>query len=657
MNAAIERILQALEAAGCDPKPCGEGKWQSLCPSHELDGQKHHPSLSIGVGADGRVLLTCFGGCPVVRICDALGMKAADLFDAEKPRPGRKPGSNGKPKGGNGKPGGGDENHKAPGDEGKAYPTAAEAIRALEQRFGKRANLWTYCDKDGKPVGVVLRWNRPDGSKEIRPVAKDGEGRWRITGLAKPRVLYRLPDLLEADLRIPVVVTEGEKCCDAAMECGLLCTTSAGGANAARLSDWLPVKGRPVVVLPDHDAAGEKYGEDVAVLCHAAGAASVKVLRLADHAPGLPEGGDLADIVESSDWCGLPLPKDARPEDVGKWLLAEAESLPEWKRDPATEPGPVVVRLADIERKDIEWLWPGRVPMGCVTLISGRPGCGKSFLTLDMAARISTGTPWPDGETCERGEVLILSAEDDPASVIRPRLEGMYADLSRIHLLQAVRRADADGKMRERPVMLEDVEAVEEALERLPDCRLLVVDPIGSFIGSKTDTFRDNEVRSILGPLAALASGRGVAVVLVAHHRKAGASAADDLAMGSRAFTGVARASWHVLKDRENRARRLFLPGKCNLSAEPDGLAFAIAGVRPTLLWEHEPVSKTADDVAAEESQGSRGKRGPEPETRNRATEWLAQLLANGPLEAESIKEEAKLAGFTWRTIHRAKDE
>ncbi|NMC20951.1 MAG: hypothetical protein GYA33_11080, partial [Thermogutta sp.] len=126
MNAPVERILQALENAGCSPQPAGEGKWQSLCPAHEADGYRHRPSLSIARGADGKVLLKCHAGCPVGRICDALGLRQADLFDDEKPR--EKPHGNGKPRPGSGsakpKDGGKAEN---PTDS-RVFKTVAEAV-------------------------------------------------------------------------------------------------------------------------------------------------------------------------------------------------------------------------------------------------------------------------------------------------------------------------------------------------------------------------------------------------------------------------------------------------------------------------------------------------------------------------------------------------
>jgi hypothetical protein len=317
---------------------------------------------------------------------------------------------------------------------------------------------------------------------------------------------------------------------------------------------------------------------------------------------------------------------------------------------------PVLTCLADVEPRPVSWLWPGRIPLGRITLLVGRPGEGKSFLTIDAASRVSTGTPWPDGSACPKGSIILISAEDDPASVIRPRLDAHSADVSRVHLLAAVRRADGKGTY-ERLITLADVDAIETALARTPDCRLLIIDPVGDFLGGQTDSHRDNEVRSVLAPIAALAEKYGPAVLVVAHRRKSAGSIADDLALGSRAFTGIARAVWHLTRDPENKSRRLMLPGKNNLAREGDGLAFTIAGGPPHIVWERDPVSMSADDALAAETASRNTKPGPDADALDAATDWLRSTLASGPRLARELADEwCNGQGGGKRTLHRAKE-
>jgi hypothetical protein len=75
----------------------------------------------------------------------------------------------------------------------------------------------------------------------------------------------------------------------------------------------------------------------------------------------------------------------------------------------------VTVSAADIKPRSIEWLWPNRIPLGAITILAGLQGLGKSFLSTDLAARVSNGAPWPDlpdrPNPC--GSTLIFAAEDD----------------------------------------------------------------------------------------------------------------------------------------------------------------------------------------------------------------------------------------------------
>jgi RecA/RadA recombinase len=357
----------------------------------------------------------------------------------------------------------------------------------------------------------------------------------------------------------------------------------------------------------------------------------------------------MAHVDRGGDWHdtnSLLLESEANGYDVS------AEDLPH------QELGPVLTCFADVEPREISWLWPGRFPLGRITLLVGNPGEGKSFLTTDMAARVSTGTPWPDGSDCPQGSVILMTAEDDPGDTTRPRLDAHHADVSKVHLLSAVRRRDTDEETYEQCITLADVDAIEQALQQLEDCKLVVVDPIGSYLGGKVDAHRDNAVRAVLTPIASLAEKYGVAVVIVAHRRKSDGNTADDLALGSRAFTGIARAVWHLSRDPEKKSRRLLLPGKNNLSHEGYGLAFSIVDEPPRLAWERDPVKMTADDALALENQSRNRKRGPEPETLNAAKKWLQSKLAQGPCLVEDLKDEwIHGEGGKEHTLQRAKKE
>ena len=325
------------------------------------------------------------------------------------------------------------------------------------------------------------------------------------------------------------------------------------------------------------------------------------------------------------------------------------------------ETQPILIRMADVESREVQWLWQGRVALGRISLLVGPPGGGKSFLTTYAASRVSTGSPWADGSPCSLGSVLLISAEDDPSDTIRPRLDAQLADPNRVYLLSMVKKRQGDEE-REVLFNLQDVDALEKALRTIPDIRLIVVDPIGSFLGGRVDSHRDSEVRSVLAPISKLAEKYGPAVLIVCHTRKSSAESADDMTLGSRGFVGLARSVWHVMRDRENKNVRLFLPGKNNLAAQSGGMSFSIGGDPPCVMWDKTPVTMTADECIAAQAS----KPGPDAGERKQAGEWLRNLLSDhGSMpvgdykqpEEGTIVSESKGAGFTWATMRRAKTD
>ncbi|MFH5806324.1 AAA family ATPase, partial [Alienimonas sp. DA493] len=208
--------------------------------------------------------------------------------------------------------------------------------------------------------------------------------------------------------------------------------------------------------------------------------------------------------------------------------------------------GLVVRTLADVTPAFVEWLWEGRISLGKITLIAGLPGLGKTYVTVDLAARTSVGRPWPDGRGAPpRGDVVILNAEDDAGDTIRPRLDAAGGDPSRVHVLEAVR--GPDGKERGFDLAA-DLDRLRTMLRKLPDPKLVIVDPVNAYLG-RADSHKESEVRGVLAPLGRLAAEFGVAVVLVSHLNKGSGAGAMGRVTGSLAFVGAARAAWLISDD------------------------------------------------------------------------------------------------------------
>lgn len=356
--------------------------------------------------------------------------------------------------------------------------------------------------------------------------------------------------------------------------------------------------------------------------------------------------------------CGA---KDAREAVIAgadcAAFLAIARATAPLKFTPAPSNGDLVmVRLSDVEPEELEWLWRGRIPVGKLTLIAGDPGLGKSFLTLDVAARVSRGAAWPDipGVVTTPGGVVLLSAEDCVSDTIRPRLDAAGADVSRIVAVKAIHSLSANGRDSERSFDLaRDLFALEKAIQSVPDCRLVVIDPVTAYLGG-VDSHKNADIRALLAPLSQLATRLRVAVVAVTHLNKSVGGPAIYRAMGSLAFAATARVALLVSKDKDDPSRRLLLPIKNNIGPDTGGLAYRIEPVEvagcPVVSWETALVNVSADDALASE----RGD-GMERTERDDAADWLVDLLRLGPVLSKDVQREAKDAGHSWGTVRRAK--
>jgi putative DNA primase/helicase len=122
--------------------------------------------------------------------------------------------------------------------------------RSNPRHLGKPTAKWDYTDAEGKIIASVYRYDPRPGQKEFRP--------WdAVRGVMRApeiRPLYNQVGLKAADA---VVLVEGEKCAAALVDLGICATTAMNGAKAPiDKTDWSPLKGKRVIIWPDHDVPG-----------------------------------------------------------------------------------------------------------------------------------------------------------------------------------------------------------------------------------------------------------------------------------------------------------------------------------------------------------------------------------------------------------------
>ena len=309
---------------------------------------------------------------------------------------------------------------------------------------------------------------------------------------------------------------------------------------------------------------------------------------------------------------------------------------------PADVPAPLGTRRLDaITPRPLTWLWPGFVPNDALTLLIGAPGAGTSWLATDLAARVTTGAPAPDGYgRFPQGPVLIVTPES-PASSLLPRLDAQGADPAQVYVVESLRHVDGtEAALR----VQRDASHLESVLAET-DARLLIVDPIDAFAhGPLTQ-------RRLLTALASIAVRTFTAVLAVAHqpHR--------DLAKALRrahATPTMARSVLLVGEHLKDDRYRFVVTTKTVASDRGDGMLFRIeprsgSSPVPRLVWD-EP-TWTPDLL------GSPWQPAPDDQALYEASGLLQRMLGDGPRPAREVKQAATEAGIPNFALYEARVE
>jgi len=321
------------------------------------------------------------------------------------------------------------------------------------------------------------------------------------------------------------------------------------------------------------------------------------------------------------------------------------------------QPKGLVTTSADqIIAERVDWLVEDCFPLGMIGVIGGNPGLGKSQIAIKLAALATSGVGSPlQNGFAPTGSVIILANEDDAARTIRPRLEAAGAVLNKVHIVQGIAQ---EGKELEPFQLDQDVALLRDCAEKLGDVRLIIIDPPNAYIGGKTDTYKDSDVRKMLAPLQTLAHDSGALVLLVVHLNKRSDGGAHQRFNGTGAWVAVSRVAYLVGEDELDHTRHM-LPVKNNLGNDKYGFIYDI---KEKILHNGNDEIKTSHIAWVDKSFRSANELlAPSKKTQTKAVDeaknFLEEELSGGTKPVNDIKDAAKNAGISWASIRRAKDD
>ena len=290
----------------------------------------------------------------------------------------------------------------------------------------------------------------------------------------------------------------------------------------------------------------------------------------------------------------------------------------------------------------VRWLWPGRLALGNLAIFDGDPGLGKSLVTLDMCARITTGRPFPDGAAGgDPGSVIVINAEDGVRDTIQGRPRAAGADLTRVQVFE---RAPGEAFLR----LPGHLKRLEDAISR-SNPRLVVIDPIMSFLDGTVNVANDQSVRSALAPLADLAARHDCAIQMVRHLSKRGGDNPLYRGLYSIGFIASCRVSWLVARHPYLGRQYVLTQPKNNLDPPQANLEYTIESAESgiaRIAWQGRSTYSDADVFRGTPSR---------LRLRMEAQGFLLDFLKAGPRTTREIWEAVKMMPFSPRTLDRAR--
>lgn len=495
--------------------------WVACCPAHH----DHQPSLSIGLGNEGHILLKCFAGCSLEQIIATMDLAMADVFSPALSTSNK---------------------HGTP-NKGRNISLIDLAVdKLLPWQF-----LFNMGVMENESGALQIPYHLQDGTLASRHrlrtalVAREGSLWSKGPGEIVPYGLERLDEARKAGY---LILVEGES------DCWTLWyhhfpALGIPGAEMVKTLEATHLAGIPkLYIVQEPDTAGAKFVKTIEQ-------------RLQDWQ--LSGKAYVVSLAPAKD------PNDLHKLDRQQFTVAFQRALdraePLFLTRPlpqstpsSTESQPSPFTLQELLAKvlpPVRWAIPGILPEG-LTLLAGKPKLGKSWLALSVALAISAGGYAMGKQPVTQGEVLYLALEDNERR-LQGRAKQLLASMSSvpkgIEFALSWPRLDQGG-----------LASLEEYVQAHPAVRLVVIDTwakISPQSQSRQRSQYDGDYEA-LTPLKTLADTYRVSILAVHHLRKMSSNDVMDEIAGSIGMTGAVDGALILKRERGQGEATLFVTGR-----------------------------------------------------------------------------------------------
>lgn len=348
--------------------------------------------------------------------------------------------------------------------------------------------------------------------------------------------------------------------------------------------------------------------------------------------------------------------KKSKPIFSALQLLPDLPDAPETDQiDPElNQIGTPILWFDQMENERPEWLWKDYLCRRSLHTLTGDGGVGKSNICVNLAAIVSRGGVFPDGQQLDKPmKVIYFTTEDDVRMTVRPRLEAAGANMKNVGIMNKVRTPKGEVHFNPAKHMPQLIAACKSTGHEIG---LVIIDPIVAAV--EGDHNKNEEVRRGLEPVLHMAQELNCAVVGITHFGKSKGGTASARMLGSTAFSAVARITLFAMavEESDGHMARYFVKGKSNISKSKGGFRFdlnvqSIGDIEEiTCVKWREYIDRGADDILEHVDQT-----GDEREMRTTAKEFLIDALSEGPRSARTLEKEASAIGISRDALKRAK--